>query len=240
VGSIDLRVSQNQDKLVIAVKDTGIGIDKQYHAMIFDRFTQVDSSTTRQYDGSGIGLALCKQLVETIDGTITLHSELGKGSEFIVEIPVKVTEERRHSVPGVSQDEIQYMEQLNVLVCEDNIVNQKIVKKLLTKLGVANIEIANNGKEGVDMLRTSGEKIDVILMDLMMPVMDGTEATKVIRKLEKDGAPLRTRKERVPIICVTANATSGTREDITLAGADLFLTKPIILSELVSALTSCK
>jgi CheY-like chemotaxis protein len=225
------------------ILDNGIGIAECNQDKIFDSFTQVDSSATRQYDGMGLGLSVCKQLIQLMNGEIHVRSKLGHGSEFWFEIPVSITKQKVERPTTVSAEEFKtYMAGATILVVEDNAINQKVCTNILRRLGCNSIEIANNGLEAVRTVQNiSLPPIDIILMDVMMPIMDGFDATKAIRELEKTNKLLRFRKPRVPIICVTACDVRRTKEKVLRNGADLFITKPIVTTELIALLkTLCK
>jgi CheY-like chemotaxis protein/HPt (histidine-containing phosphotransfer) domain-containing protein len=213
------------------VRDTGIGIPENRRVLIFDPFTQVDGSTTRKYGGTGLGLAICKRLAELMGGEIGCLSEAGKGSTFWftarleqqaapIEEPMVATNAEAHSLDS--------LQNAHVLLAEDNIINQKVALSILGKLGCKADTVAN-GLEAVRAL----EMIDypLVLMDCMMPEMDGYTATGVIR----DPAS-KVINHRVPIIAMTANAMKGDREKCLEAGMDDYLSKPVKKDELAEIL----
>jgi CheY-like chemotaxis protein len=208
--------------------------------MIFDSFAQVDSSATRRYDGSGLGLAICKQLVLLLHGEIHVRSELGKGAEFWFEVPVKISKKKRNKSLLMNDENLQNkMAQAHILLVEDNAINQKVCINILQQMGCKSIEIANNGLEAVETVQnTKLPLIDIILMDVMMPVMDGIDAIKAIRTLEHEGKECRLRPN-VSIIGITANDMKCTKEKLLRCGADHYLTKPIIIPELAPTLLTC-
>lgn len=205
------------------VQDTGIGIPQDKREVIFDPFRQVDGSTTRKYGGTGLGLAICKKLVELMGGTIGVESQEGVGSLFWFDLKLP-----RATVPPsvlVEQSQKRVVEQskivgLRVLVAEDNLVNQKVVRRILEKWGV-HCEIAENGLEVLEWL--SREPFHLILMDCQMPRMDGFEATRRIRAYEEHTG----RHLHIPIIALTANAMSEDRERCLQVGMDDYLSKPL-------------
>jgi signal transduction histidine kinase/CheY-like chemotaxis protein len=230
-GEISVRVGKNngnggegpQTRVAfdIAVRDTGIGIPAAKQKDIFNAFTQVDSSITRHYGGSGLGLAITKSLVELMKGTIRVESEPGKGSEFIVTLclargesdPEKDKSGTRRAARA-TREILQY-KKVSVLVAEDDAVNRKLMRILLQKLG-HEADFAENGRDAVKM---AGEKkYNVILMDLQMPVMDGLEASTLIR--QKSGS-------NVPIIALTGHVFKEDREKSWSAGINDYLIKPI-------------
>jgi signal transduction histidine kinase/ActR/RegA family two-component response regulator len=227
VGEVGITAAAEPDgditTLVFTVSDTGIGIDAQSRARIFDKFTQADSSTTRRFGGTGLGLSICRGLVELMGGSISLESTPGKGSKFLVSIPLRTTNVDIEQQSSEWQVASVYAT-LPVLVVEDNRVNQRVATVLVRSLGLE-VEVANNGLEGVE--RCSSNDYSAVLMDCQMPEMDGYEATRRIRALKR---------KRVPIIALTAGAASSDRHLALEAGMDDFLTKPVQRAELARVL----
>ncbi|MFO0809132.1 MAG: ATP-binding protein [Gemmataceae bacterium] len=234
-GSVTIRVDRSGtvmpgmgtavDRVVFTISDTGIGIPSDKLAAIFEPFAQADSSTTRRYGGTGLGLSISRRLVELMGGTIEVESESGVGSVFtfstvfgrptaksIVELPAAPTDGTGRS--------------LSVLLAEDNIVNQRLVVRLLEKRG-HRVTVAGNGAAAVEEWR--GKDFDIILMDVQMPDVDGFEATASIREQETEG-------QRIPIVALTAHALKGDRERCLAAGMDGYLTKPIQPADLYKTL----
>jgi signal transduction histidine kinase len=202
------------------VSDTGIGIPEGKRKSLFQAFTQVDSSTTRKYGGTGLGLQISKHLVELMDGQIVVESHLGKGSSFIFTIsletgnqPIEAKLQAITSKRPISD--------IRVLVAEDNKTNQLVVSAMLKKLGYA-FDVYSNGKEAIQSLNIN--EYDLILMDCQMPVLDGLEATREIRK-----SPQWT---DLPIIALTAGATDKEKIECQQAGMNDFLSKPITIDAL--------
>ncbi len=218
-------------QVLIEVKDTGIGIAKESLEQLFDSFTQADDSTTRKFGGTGLGLAISKQLVELMGGGIGVVSEQNKGSLFWVELPfqyrspVPCLEDKTQ--PKKVQEGIQKVSEAVlankiILLIEDNETNQEIVLAFVQRLG-GRIDIAKNGLEGLSFWRMDAKKYDLILMDCQMPVMDGYEATILIRKEEA----LSHQHQPIPIVALTANAMPEDRERCFSVGMDDYITKPI-------------
>jgi len=209
----------------IAVRDTGIGIPAERQGMLFQRFQQLDSSTTRKYGGTGLGLAISKHLVELMGGTLSLTSQVGEGSTFAVEIPLQVNPLLRvEPREGKSQEpsSLPSFAGKRVLLAEDNIVNQKVAEALLGKLG-CRVDLAANGLEASDM--AAQLPYDLIFMDCQMPEMDGYQATSEIR--QREGAARHT-----PIIALTAGVMAEDRERCLQAGMDDYVSKPFHVAQL--------
>ena len=232
-------------KMLIEVKDTGIGIAAESLEQLFDSFTQADDSTTRQFGGTGLGLAISKQLVELMGGSIGVVSEPNKGSLFWIELPFQLCssvqcleEQAEEKTTGLSlieggdrnlisaENNMQVSETVladkTILLIEDNATNQEIVLAFVQRLG-GRVDIAKNGLEGLSFWRMNAKKYDLILMDCQMPVMDGYEATILLRKEELLTCHLKT----IPIIALTANAMPEDRERCFSVGMDDYITKPI-------------
>lgn len=235
VGGITVSVkttlrAERQVSLRCDISDTGIGISPAGLKTLFHSFSQVDGSATRKYGGTGLGLAISKQLVEMMHGTIGVESEVGHGSTFwftatfdiAQEVPGQVPE--AHATPRKNRS----MRGARVLVAEDNEANRLVASILLGKLECESV-IVTNGQEAVETL--AGKEFDVVLMDCHMPVLDGFEATRMIRR--SDGAG----KHRI-IIAMTANVLQGERERCLDAGMDDFLSKPVMLEELADKLAA--
>ncbi|EMQ2877660.1 response regulator [Vibrio navarrensis] len=221
-GEIHIRLAVERNNLVLAVRDTGIGIEEDKISSLFVTFKQADSSITRKFGGTGLGLAITKHLVELMSGTISVSSEFGKGSEFLVRLPVK--ELRRSKSGNVTKTE-PFNKILNILVVEDTQSNQMVIKLLLSKLG-HKVFMANNGSEAIEFIGRDEVSLDMVLMDVSMPVMDGLTATRT----------LRSNGFQVPIVALTAHALESDRQDCLESGMDSFIAKPVRKHELESVI----
>lgn len=228
--TIEIDVERNaggDEALLISVSDTGIGFDQAFAAELFVPFIQVHDSISRRFGGTGLGLPICKTLADMMGGEISVQSTKGQGSCFRVRLPVQRLAE---AAPLAVEVEAADAETLKVLVVEDNVPNQMVVRCLLEPLG-AEIAIANDGREGVE--RFEAEAFDVVLMDMQMPVMDGIAATQAIRALE-----IAHHRRRTPVVMVTANTTEAHHRLAEEAGCDGLVVKPVTLQTLLEGLSS--
>lgn|GEM_PF-1487039 len=224
-GSITVGAKYESGHLKLWVCDTGLGIPRDQIANIFARFAQVDDSSTRQHGGLGLGLYIAHELATRMSGTIDAVSEPGQGSCFTLELPLAVAVTQPE--PAAVIDRPLELSDRKVLVVEDNLVNLTLTKRLLERFG-CHVSTAVDGQQGVSevLLQT----VDLILMDLQMPKMDGLEATRKIRALDHPNA-------QVPIIALTASAAAGDRELCLAAGMNDHLAKPINRQALEAALS---
>ncbi|HEX4034233.1 MAG TPA: ATP-binding protein [Solirubrobacteraceae bacterium] len=217
-------------QLCIEVSDSGIGIDRETLARLFQPFTQADSSITRRYGGTGLGLTISARLIEAMEGAIKARSEPGEGSTFWIELTLPVATAPRESEarPGPLHVEAPDADAAGrtILVAEDNPTNQILAARMLERLGYA-VEVVGDGIKAVAAAEHG--RYGAILMDCQMPDLDGYEATREIRRREA-GA------EHCTIIAMTANSMPGDREKCLAAGMDDYVTKPIRLSELADVL----
>ncbi|MFN9266246.1 MAG: response regulator [Acidobacteriota bacterium] len=211
-------------ELQLIVSDTGLGIAPDKLPLIFDKFTQADGSITRRFGGTGLGLAITRQLAEMHGGSVTVSSEEGVGSRFVVTLPLLASEQ---TAPVENEEAVGVAAKGTgrILLVEDNAVNQKVLQSLLTKRGYT-CAIAAEGAEALRML--AAEAFDLVVMDVQMPGMDGLEATRQIRRSEA--------WRQLPVVALTAHAMSGDRERCLEAGMNAYLTKPIDSRELLRTL----
>lgn len=209
-----LEIRKN-NRFYFYVKDTGIGIPEKEKEMIFQRFRQVDYSYTREYGGTGLGLAICKGLSHILGGSIHLESTEGEGSLFSVEIPLKSPQQEKPEPRKVQIFDSSYnWSGKTILVVEDDHINAKYLKTIL-KLPGANILVAKTGQEALDLADT--EKIDLVLMDIQLPGMDGFATTRRMKEI----------RPKIPIIAQTAYATPGDEANCMKAGCNDYVPKPI-------------
>jgi signal transduction histidine kinase/DNA-binding NarL/FixJ family response regulator len=214
-------------RVAIEVTDTGIGMSEATQARLFQKFTQADSSISRRFGGTGLGLAITRELLGLMGGTISVTSQLGKGSRFLVTLPLlPPVGDASAGGPHADGQGGAGSRPLSVLVADDNRTNQRLVAALLQAAGHT-ADVVSNGREAVEaVLRT---RYDVVLMDVQMPVMDGVQATRRIRALP---APARD----VPIVALTADAVTGAEDRYRGAGMDAYLSKPLSPDTLVATL----
>jgi len=212
------------------IQDTGIGISPENQAKLFKSFAQAEASTTRKFGGTGLGLAISKNLVELMNGKIGIISEEGKGAIFHFDAEFSIPLEE------FSEEESQKMEEsfnaekkLKILLAEDNVINQKVAILNLEKLGHSVITV-ESGTQAIE--KFISDSPDVIFMDIQMPEMDGVEATKRIRELEKKNEV----SFRIPIVAMTANTLKSDKEIFITSGMDDYLTKPFNVSDLIRVL----
>jgi len=233
---------KNQESVLLhfTVSDTGSGIPKDKQEIIFENFRQLDGSTTRKYGGTGLGLAICKQLTELMGGMIWVESEVGQGSTFHFTARFALQPAKKPSEKGVSDDNVveaklitshsireqQPKQKLTILLAEDNFINQKFATRLLENMGHS-LLVAEDGQKVLDLLKNHG--VDLVLMDVQMPVMDGFETTSHIRDQEK------TSGAHLPIIALTAHALKEDKQRCLEAGMDCYISKPIKIPELMEA-----
>ncbi|MGD9978595.1 MAG: ABC transporter substrate binding protein [Bacteroidales bacterium] len=224
-GYIRMGYSIQPDWIEIFVRDTGAGIDEQNQAQIFERFWQVDTATTRKYGGSGLGLSICKGIVNGLGGQIGVNSKLGEGATFWLRIPYKIPEPETHSqAKGNAELNAKNWQDKTILIVEDNAASGKLLTEIL-KHTHANLILSKNAEDAVDICRNN-PKVNVILMDICLPGMNGYEATKIIKEF----------RPALPVIAQTASAMSDEKEKAMLMGCDGYITKPYDIASLLEKL----
>jgi signal transduction histidine kinase/HPt (histidine-containing phosphotransfer) domain-containing protein len=215
-SEVELSITYQEEQLVIAVSDDGIGMSDEQQSRIFQEYTQATSSTAHQYGGTGLGLSITLKLTEMLGGKIELVSAEGEGSKFTVTLPVKVGD-----VNNI-QKEIKkdYTFEGHLLVAEDNPVNQKLLQRLLVTMNLT-CDMASNGSEAYELY--TSEDYDLVLMDVNMPFMDGKRATIKIREFEEQHGV-----SRVPIVSLSANARVEDIKHYIEIGMDDYIAKPIL------------
>jgi PAS domain S-box-containing protein len=228
-GSITIAATvldQHDRNLVIrlTVSDTGIGMTPEALQRIFNPFEQADAGTTRRFGGTGLGLTICRNLAEMMGGTIRVESSPGSGSSFHLELPFILTTSQVHQSEDIrTLLQEQPLRPLTILVAEDNPMNQRAVELMLRTLGHQAV-ITNNGQEALERWRKGG--IDLLLLDVQMPVMSGTEVVTAIRRYEQGSG------SHIPIIALTADALKGAEEELLSTGFDGYLSKPVMMTAL--------
>jgi len=215
-GEVAVRLSRTAGGVRCEVRDTGIGIAPGRVERLFEKFAQADTSTTRRYGGTGLGLAICRQLCEAMGGTISVSSQLGQGSSFVIDLPLRPS--------GAAHGLTMLDAPMRILAAEDNPVNQMVLKAVLAQIGLEPTFVEN----GADAVRAWEDgHWDLILMDVQMPLMDGPSATRLIRAREAALGRLPT-----PIVAVTANAMTHQVSGYLAAGMNEVISKPINIDQL--------
>jgi signal transduction histidine kinase len=221
-------------RLFCSVRDTGIGMNEEQMNNILKPFAQADISTARKFGGTGLGLSISKALTELMGGDLTIESAPGKGSEFSFTVVLEPYDgETAQEQLATDEVQAQRYDGYELLIVEDNEINRIIAETLLSEMGFT-IDMAEDGKEGVGAFRK--KRYDMIFMDIRMPVMDGFEATREIRKIEAEREAAGAAVPRVPIVAMTANAMQEDRELSRGAGMDGHVSKPINIIEVKSVL----
>ena len=220
-----LRETETQVVFQIKICDTGEGMSQEFiDTQLFEPFTQEKESARTKYQGSGLGMAIVKGLVDRMGGTITAESQLHKGSTFTLELPFEKPK------VAAQQKKLASLSGVNILLADDNTLNLEIAEYMLTEAGAV-VTKAENGKAALELFKNAPENsFDIILMDVMMPEMDGLTATRRIRSLNRPDA------EQIPIFAVTAGIFPGDIEKIKAAGMTAYLPKPLVWEELIAVL----
>jgi CheY-like chemotaxis protein/anti-sigma regulatory factor (Ser/Thr protein kinase) len=229
-GSIEVTYEVADGKLKITIKDTGMGVAPEQRKYLFQSFSQVDSSATRRYEGTGLGLVLSRQLARILGGDVELtDSAVGKGCTFVVSFAF----EPGNSVSATPQhppltlrnlDQAQQLKGMTILIIDDVEDNRLLIQRLLSRRG-AQVDLASSGYDGIRMAQE--KHYDIILMDIQMPLMDGYTATRTLRESGY----------QKPIIALTAHAMKEDRDRCLQAGCNDYLTKPIQVETIVNTLT---
>jgi signal transduction histidine kinase/ActR/RegA family two-component response regulator len=242
-GKIKLTITKENDILVISIEDTGIGIPTEQIERIFQPFYQVDSSLTKKYKGTGLGLSITKKILDKMHAPLEIKSIVGQGSKFIFKLPILIPEFQTRIIETISppfnensdsQKFLRHKEsnlkKIKILIAEDNDLNLSFAKRAILKyFPMAEIFEAGDGLQALEIFKK--KELDLILMDIQMPIMDGYMATQEIRQLEKTG-------KRIPIVSLSAGANIADREKGIKAGMDEYLTKPIHVRDLLETIES--
>jgi PAS domain S-box-containing protein len=225
-GSVTLQCNlkknlPDRQELEIIISDTGKGMDESYLKNLFNKFSQEDESIARSYGGTGLGMSIVKQLIELMNGTITVESRKGEGTEVSIHLTLLKCDECELPKKDNSQVETHILANKKILLVEDNEMNRIVAETILNQYG-ATITAAVNGVEALEAIRHN--KFDIVLMDIQMPVMDGLEATQIIR---------HDIRSNIPIIALTANAVKGEMEKCIQAGMNDYLSKPFEEEDLI-------
>jgi len=237
-GKLDLQSTERMldDDTVeytFSFADTGIGMSKEFIKRVFDPFSQESAGSRTTYKGTGLGLSIVKMLVENMGGTISVTSEKGVGSTFVIVMPFKLDKNKNQSQNAKQDDVEPGLKGMKILLVEDNELNMEIAQFMLEDMG-ASVDTAENGQIAVDMVSQGSVKYDLVIMDLMMPVMDGYEATKAIRNLQDKNLA------NIPIIAMSANAFEEDRKKVLDAGMNGFVAKPVDTDLLIAAINKVK
>ena len=231
VSCVIKKIKQVDQKIQLKFEiiDSGIGISKEQQTKLFQVFSQIDQKHNRRFEGTGLGLAICKKLVNLLGGEIGVESETGAGSQFWFTLILDIDQQQypKQEIVKVEQGTASF-KLLHILLAEDSQANIIVAQAVLSKAGHT-LEIAKNGQQAIDAINRSVENnriFDLILMDLMMPVMDGIEATKIIRKMPG-------KVSQIAIIAMTANAVKGDKEYCLQAGMNDYISKPFVAAELL-------
>jgi CheY-like chemotaxis protein len=229
-GSIEMKVEDcgwdsRNIKLLFSVKDTGIGIEEDQKSLLFGRFTQLDSSYTKKYQGTGLGLAISKEIIELMEGEIWCDSKIGIGTTFYFSLSLKVTSDVDNEKSGntIEDDGKSMIRQKKVMVVDDDDISRLIIVKILEKRGIS-VFAANNGKDAIEIFKR--EKLDLIILDIQMPVLDGISTVTKIRDIEASTGT------HTPVIASTAYVLPEDKEKFLNLGMDDYLGKPIDIASM--------
>lgn len=233
-GTVKISISPvtRTDRTVLIhfeVSDTGIGIPESKLDTVFEAFTQASSDTTRKYGGTGLGLTIVKKLIQLFGSDIHVKSEPNQGTTFWFDLKFDIAKQAK-SEDQLTAGPLKNLNNVSLLVAEDNIVNQVLLRKYLIRWGVGNIQFAVNGEKAIQMYEEAD--FDILLLDLQMPVMDGFDVSRRIRKMEQEES-----SKRIPIIALTASSYSEVKEQIHEAGMDDYVSKPFVPANLYAKIT---
>lgn len=232
VAPLPYRRKPGMIDVLFTISDTGIGIPEEKIAYVFESFTQVDGTYTRRYQGTGLGLGIVRSLVEYMNGSIMVDSEVGVGTTMYVTIQLGIPTRDQISSGKEEGDTAPALRNLTILVVEDDRVNQIAISRMLEKMG-HNSVCVGDGQKAIDALKS--RKFDCVFMDIQMPILDGIKATKIIRT-SKELAHIST----VPIIALTAHAMPEDREEFLNVGMNDYISKPVTFEYLTAALNRLK
>ena len=223
-GNVYFSIEDNNDSsgITLIVKDTGIGMTQSEQQRLFRRFEQADSTITRRFGGTGLGMAITHQLVTLMRGTIKVESTFGEGSSFTVSIPLTRATDPVNTIENEQEEHVS-LDDKSVLIVEDNDINRLVISEAIEALGTTPTQ-AENGAEGVNQFKKKA--FDIVLMDIQMPVLDGIEACKLMKK----------DNSKIPVVALTANVMADDKAIYTATGFDAVLEKPLDLNALNSTL----
>jgi len=224
ISAYSKEISDKRRQVILAIKDSGIGISASEQSTLFDAFTQADSSTSRKFGGTGLGLAIAKELSLLMSGDISVQSESGKGSTFTLSVELNTCAAQQVTTKHTQQHVD--LSKLKILVAEDNSVNQLVIKAMLSSLGITPT-LVENGELAVEQVKI--HDFDLVLMDCQMPVMDGYQATALIRKTKST--------EQLPVIALTADVMPEDKANAFAIGFNEHLAKPLELDKLTQCLS---
>ena len=231
-GMIDMSVRceiTDHAQLMVNISDTGIGIPPDILDKIYEPFLQRETGLSRRYEGLGIGLSICKGVMQLLGGDITVSSRAGEGTDVLIALPIQIpVADQVPSVPLESSLPIAFEQDRSVLLVEDNDISRMVMEKLLSGLGYVAVSV-NNGFEALSILEH--QALDLVLMDIQMPEMDGIECTRLLRELSIKNQP--------PVLALTANLTENIRRNCLAVGMNAVLSKPVSAKELSFTLNAC-
>lgn len=226
----EISSTDNIAEFELCCEDTGIGMSEEFQKHIFEPFSQEEDSARSKYEGSGLGMAIAKELVDLQGGKISLSSTEGVGTKFVVRIPFEIDHSAAKQEEGITEDCPQALDGTHILLVEDNDLNMEIVEYFLVEKG-AQVTKAWNGQEAVDIFAKSEPgDFQLIIMDIMMPVLNGLDATRKIRRMQRRDA------ETIPIIAMTANAFQDDVDSSMRAGMNAHITKPLNMDTMLKTI----